>query len=463
MHGRNFELTRRRLLALTGTVGVSSAGAGLGTSAFFSDTETFEGNQLVAGQLDVQAAWTEFYADGQDSRGFLDASQEEQDTLVEQKGTIEPDSTNCLDGTVEGPIIDIRDAKPGDSGRVEFDVAFCNNPAQLWMTGSMVSNTENGYSDPEASDNDEDVHLAGIDESNDHEGELLSELETTITVTTADGQTYEAFSGPLFDAMLAILNDQGPGLALDGDPDSPFEFGTASTDASRDCFDSLDASGNLLTHSITLEWELAADHANEIQGDGVSFDVGFYAEQCRHNDGGGDGFQNRLFTADMVSDTAGTMWSPDEVAGIERGPRIRVIYGNETIAFEIRAIAPLQGTNRDFTLAFDATDDGDANVRLTWNQSDGFQFDASFIPGEGDPLPPPFDGTFVDDSTVVVEVPRDVLADETDDYRFLYQANFVGLLSPDGADIVSKIPADGVLTLGGGPPSSASFQPDTLI
>jgi len=41
------------------------------------------------------------------------------------------------------------------------------------------------------------------------------------------------------------------------------------------------------TECIGLSWWLPVDHANEIQSDTVTFDLGFYTEQCRHNDGGG--------------------------------------------------------------------------------------------------------------------------------------------------------------------------------
>jgi hypothetical protein len=37
------------------------------------------------------------------------------------------------------------------------------------------------------------------------------------------------------------------------------------------------------THSVVFAWWLPVDHANEIQSDSVTFDFGFYAEQCRHN------------------------------------------------------------------------------------------------------------------------------------------------------------------------------------
>jgi len=59
----NFELSRRKALAALGTIGVASAGAGLGTSAYFSDQETFENNSLVAGSLDLKVDWEEHYSD----------------------------------------------------------------------------------------------------------------------------------------------------------------------------------------------------------------------------------------------------------------------------------------------------------------------------------------------------------------------------------------------------------------
>ncbi|MFB6102285.1 MAG: VWA domain-containing protein [Haloplanus sp.] len=59
----DFELSRRKALAALGTIGVASAGAGLGTSAYFSDQETFENNRLVAGELDLKMDWEEHYSD----------------------------------------------------------------------------------------------------------------------------------------------------------------------------------------------------------------------------------------------------------------------------------------------------------------------------------------------------------------------------------------------------------------
>ncbi len=40
-------------------------------------------------------------------------------------------------------------------------------------------------------------------------------------------------------------------------------------------------------HCVALEWELPLEVGNEVQGDTLAFDLGFYTEQARHNDGAG--------------------------------------------------------------------------------------------------------------------------------------------------------------------------------
>src|SRR6056297_801410 len=65
-------LTRRKMLAGLGAVGVASAGAGLGTSAFFSDRESFANNELVAGELDLLVDWQQTYT-ANDETVFVNA------------------------------------------------------------------------------------------------------------------------------------------------------------------------------------------------------------------------------------------------------------------------------------------------------------------------------------------------------------------------------------------------------
>ena len=73
---------------------------------------------------------------------------------------------------------------------------------------------------------------------------------------------------------MALMSDPSSGdwgLELDAFPETE----------GRDCFI------NSNTAYIGLEWWLPVDHGNEVQGDSVEFDFGFYTEQCRHNDGSG--------------------------------------------------------------------------------------------------------------------------------------------------------------------------------
>ena len=72
----------------------------------------------------------------------------------------------------------------------------------------------------------------------------------------------------------------GNGVPLDADP---------TTDA-RNCF-----TDSPTVHYLGFAWELPVDHANEIQSDSVTFDLGFYTEQCRHNDGSGMGSDLRAY------------------------------------------------------------------------------------------------------------------------------------------------------------------------
>lgn len=104
------------------------------------------------------------------------------------------------------------------------------------------------------------------------------------------------FQGSLRDLLLLISTDLG--IALDGNRASEFDEVTGD-DTDSDGF--VDANYGLgdytdpnrdpyvasTTNALGLAWWLPVDHANEIQTDSVTFDLGFYTEQARHNDGAG--------------------------------------------------------------------------------------------------------------------------------------------------------------------------------
>jgi hypothetical protein len=88
------------------------------------------------------------------------------------------------------------------------------------------------------------------------------------------------FQGTLRDALDAL--EAGNGIPLDGDRDSDFdETSDADDSETREPFNAS------MTHCFGFSWWLPLDHGNEVQSDSVNFDIGFYTEQARHNDGAG--------------------------------------------------------------------------------------------------------------------------------------------------------------------------------
>jgi predicted ribosomally synthesized peptide with SipW-like signal peptide len=100
-------------------------------------------------------------------------------------------------------------------------------------------------------------------------------------VVTGEGEEV-FFTGTLGELCTELTANDGRGIPLDGDRGSSFdEFGDPENADSRQCFDAS------ATHCFGFSWWVPLDHGNEIQSDGVQFDIGFYTEQCRHNDGSG--------------------------------------------------------------------------------------------------------------------------------------------------------------------------------
>jgi predicted ribosomally synthesized peptide with SipW-like signal peptide len=109
----------------------------------------------------------------------------------------------------------------------------------------------------------------------------LAAAANTIAVLSFTEKVF--FYGTLREALLALGGNEGRGVPLDGDPSTQFhEFGDPENDPDREAF-----SGAGTSHYVGFEWWLPVNHANQVQTDSVSFDLGFYTEQARHNDGSG--------------------------------------------------------------------------------------------------------------------------------------------------------------------------------
>ncbi|MFC5134978.1 MULTISPECIES: choice-of-anchor W domain-containing protein [Haloferacaceae] len=272
----DFGLSRRQMLGGLGMIGVASAGAGLGTTAYFSDEESFTDNTLTAGSLDLFV-----HVDYSEDQGSFGGYQTPAGTYI-QGGvigqTVDEDGIELTEG--EELQIEVEDLKPGDSGEGEFCFSIVDNPAYLWMCGELTANDENTVTEPEAdadgeTDSETDTEIDG-------NGELADAMQVTVSYCAPDGETGDTIvSGSLAEVMDALSN--GVPLSGDGDADAPI--------ANRPHFDGVDAPFDddvpqIADQCVCFTWEVPGEEVgNEIQTDSVTFDFEFYAEQARHNDG----------------------------------------------------------------------------------------------------------------------------------------------------------------------------------
>lgn len=176
-----YDLSRRKMLAGVGAVGLASAGAGFGTSALFSDTETFENNTLTAGELDLLVDWQQTYSysmggeeittfvnahpdhDGDGEQSIIDPETEVISRYTDESRNLaglncenipplsEADfGTDPITEESMETLMQFSDIKPGDEGEVTFSLHLCDNPGYVWMQASDVIESGGDHPDPEA-------------------------------------------------------------------------------------------------------------------------------------------------------------------------------------------------------------------------------------------------------------------------------------------------------------------------
>jgi len=247
----NIELTRRKILASAGVVGAAGAGAGLGTSALFSDEERFTNNTLTAGELDLVVSYATEY-DG-------------------------PGDLQTTSGTVNGEpgiLFNLGDVKPGDTGRGRICFSIVDNPAWLWLQAGIATDAENGVTEPEADASAED-DPEGPDSGTTQSGELADALvsEWWYELSSPPNLADDGSSDPNIDGDL-FNDDFNAGLQLDGDPST----------GDPDPFTGSESLGDTpFTHCIAFEWELPIDVGNQVQSDSVTFPLRLFAQQARNN------------------------------------------------------------------------------------------------------------------------------------------------------------------------------------
>jgi len=130
--------------------------------------------------------------------------------------------------------------------------------------------------------------------NNFYDTNFTSDLEATaeqiardVAAGGAGGEEYIFRGETLRDAIDLLTTNNGRGIPLDGNRNTGFdELGGPENAETRECFDAS------ATHCFGFSWWLPLDHGNEVQSDSASFDLGFYTEQCRHNDGSGMNNEN---------------------------------------------------------------------------------------------------------------------------------------------------------------------------
>ena len=227
------DLTRRKLLGGLGAVGVASVGAGLGTSAYFSDTESFVNNSLTAGTLDLKLDYKATYMGGEDrldavtGMGYPDAQdlgdgrylldqapspadmQEWEDMVQgEDFDFCSPEADEYLVNGAGIPVFTLEDIKPGDTGEVTISIHLCTNPAFLQLVGEITENAENEQNDPE---------LAAEGADTDGVGELADAIQVTVWYDEDCDNVYEPTgTGEQQELEVALVSDVSGSMATSG-------------------------------------------------------------------------------------------------------------------------------------------------------------------------------------------------------------------------------------------------------
>ena len=287
---QQFGLSRRKMLGGLGVIGIASAGAGLGTTAYFSDSESFEDNTITAGQFELHVTQT-VHMVGQDGIG-------PDEHLFQQ-------DLDALGGgaeAVEGDLV-ITDAKPGDSYKVCWEPCVKYNPGYVQITLDSV----------ETAGEDQDPPVTHVTA----DGVLGDFMLAVVTITGQDGVEGVAFAGTL--GELVDLFADGGLIHSTAEYDSETGEET-SADYCHDPCELMDSalddeepadpvevcvylylpSGGDVGGSVDVggvEFEIDAEDSpgNAVQGASFEADVLFEAEQCRHND---TPFQNDVEESD---------------------------------------------------------------------------------------------------------------------------------------------------------------------
>lgn len=255
------------MLAGLGTIGIASAGAGLGTTALFTDEESFTGNSVQAGDMNLEVR----------TDNILHSTD-----IVRDNTTIEPKDT--ADGNEV--TITIEDLKPGDWLILAWEAQIIGNPGHIQVTSvdEDYANDEGMNPEPEgdtASPGDlGDALLTSIWRSYQPSTGSRNDLEHLDETTDLNDTGLASWEQPNLDGVTAsgahyTTMNEAHGVYSTGvilrDPATgdPLVVGARSADEDVDYYQL---------------FELPPGVGNDVQGDSVTFTLRWEAEQARNND-----------------------------------------------------------------------------------------------------------------------------------------------------------------------------------
>jgi len=303
-----------------------------GTVAYFSDTETSEGNTLVAGTLDL---------------------------VVDIDGNIQ--------NPLEDPIFNSSDIKPGDSGEKTLSL-HVDNDACGYVEVILTDDNENDCTEPEM-DAESDCVPQG-------DGELNDNIIWTLWDDEGDQSGWQCGETP------ACGNDPKEGNnELDGEYENVLLSGNLNQDFSEP-FGELPAS-NVLYYGIS--WSLPGTVGNEVQSDSLTARLVIKAEQKRNQYP--TGCPGSLLTLEN-KDSQWVITGGDGINGV-----MRFNPAGSTFDFSFAGTAPEKGVN--YSLIYYKNDwPGNGSLLLGSGMSDPSTGAVSFngsvdlgtdLPAAGDP------------------------------------------------------------------------------
>jgi len=259
--------TKKIMLSLA-LVGAVAAAVGLGSVAFFSDTETSENNVLQAGAIDLEIDNHSYY------NGYS----------VDGSMQFMPDNSWEL-GEEMKAFFSFFDLKPGDIGEDTISLHLTSNEAWVCADIALTANDDFSSTEPEL-----EVDVPE-DAGNAFDGELAQNLYFVFWIDDGDN-VYEVEEVVLTEGWASDVLAEGVSWAIADSttqtgpmqPDITYYIGKAWClgQLSLDPLEQLDAGGpDVRGPGVTCD---AAYTGNIAQTDRIEGSVSFTAVQARHNE-----------------------------------------------------------------------------------------------------------------------------------------------------------------------------------